>query len=331
MSHEFESGLFVSTPAWHGLGTVLTHPPTVEEAIKLSGLDWDVRLSDLRLSSDSEEIEIPARAVIRNRIVSATTFSPDFEDDETAPAFDVLGVVGPDYVPLQNEAAFRWFQPLIDSGDFAIEAAGSLRGGKRVWVLARAVGVSADVIPGDQIDQYLLLAHGHDGTLSIHVGPTTVRVVCQNTLSSALSGGLDSLVKIRHTKGATVALEGVRELVVAAKRNFGDLFARLVPLARVQISAEELAHYIRTVFEPGREGDETACPRIVERVTELFETGRGHEIGTGTWWNGFNAITEFLTHERGKSADGRVESQWFGEGARVSARALDTALRLSQK
>ena len=42
MSAEFESGFFVKTPAWHGLGTVVTSAPTVAEALHLAGLDWTV-------------------------------------------------------------------------------------------------------------------------------------------------------------------------------------------------------------------------------------------------------------------------------------------------
>ena len=95
MAHEFESGFFVTEPAWHGLGVVLQDPPTVQEAITAAGLDWKVELRRLTMPDGRE---VPNRAVVRST-------------DES-----LLGVVGPDYEPLQNSDALAWFQPFVDSG-----------------------------------------------------------------------------------------------------------------------------------------------------------------------------------------------------------------------
>lgn len=304
MAHEFESGLFVGQPAWHGLGTVLDAPPSVEEAIKLAGLDWHVKLVPLVIEGDGRQVDHVAAV----------------RDSDSS----VLGVVGPSYVPLQNADAFKWFQPLVESKAVAIEAAGSLRNGKRIWILARAAGLSGEVVSGDQVNQFILLAHGHDGGLSIRCGFTAVRVVCQNTLSGALADRSSRLVRIQHRAHAQEALAGVRELVEAARGDFAALFDRLVELSKVSCSDEELRSYVRDVFAPGQ-GDE-AAPRIVAKVLELFEAGRGSDIPgvRGTLWGAYNAITEFLTHAR-------VESAWFGEGAGLSRRALEVGLGLARK
>lgn len=314
MSHEFESGLFVGQPAWHGLGTVLEAPPSVEEAITLAGLDWRVKLCPLFAKDDP--------AVTPS--VPVEHFAAMRDSDSS-----ILGVVGPAFVPLQNKDAFQWFQPLVESGAFTIEAAGSLRQGKRVWILAKAPGMSGDVIPGDEVSQYLLLAHGHDGTLSIRCGYTAVRVVCQNTLTAAVDSDQSKLVRIAHRASAQVALEGVRGLILAGQTQFQELMGKLTELAKHNCTTGTLHALVREVFAPG--GTQDDVPRIVSRCEELFESGRGtdHPGVRGTLWGAYNAITEYLTHEQGRTPDSRVESAWFGKAGENARRALEVSLRFA--
>lgn len=127
MAHLVENMLAVGKAPWHGLGTLLDNPPTVEAAISLAGLDWRVVLEPLQLTSDGRPA--PAHATVR-------------DTDRR-----ILGVVGPQYRPLQNEEAFAWFQPFLDLGEASIESAGSLAHGKRVWVLAKLSQAPLEVAP----------------------------------------------------------------------------------------------------------------------------------------------------------------------------------------
>lgn len=312
MAHEVERALFVSEPAWHGLGTVLPEAPSVEAAIGLAGLDWSVSLADLVLAEDGRPVT--HKAVIR------------------ASDSKVLGVVGPGFVPLQNQAAFAWFEPFIAAGEAKIEAAGSLRGGKRVWILAKVARATDEVVSGDEISQYILLAHGHDGTLAIRVGFSAIRVVCANTLTAAISDEKASrLLRIRHSSRAIVALEEVREIMDTARGAFRATTEQLRFLAKAGCDEGTLKRYVRTVFSgPKAADDEDASPRIVSQVTPLFSAGKGAEYSRGTLYGAFNAVSEYLSHYRGKSADARVDSQWFGDSAVLIDRARSTALEFAE-
>jgi phage/plasmid-like protein (TIGR03299 family) len=307
MAHEFETGFFVGQPAWHGLGVILNDAPTVEDAIRCAGLDWKVRLAPLQLTEDGRAVN--HQATIR-------------ESDNS-----ILGVVGPGFVPLQNVDAFGWFQPFVDNKMVKLEAAGALRSGKKVWILARTAGGEVDIIKNDPVTQYVLLAHAHDGSLAIRVGFTTVRVVCANTLSAALdTKSASKLIKIAHTKGTKTALESVREVMDLARGEFVATTEKLQVLARHGCDEMTLRRYVRTVFDPERADDEKAAKPTIAQVLPLFEAGRGSELSRGTLWGAFNAITEFTTHEQGKSQNARLESQWFGKGVGIARRALDVGL-----
>lgn len=315
MSHEFESGFFTQKPAWHGLGVVLHQPPSIEEAIKASGLTWEVKLDDLFLTEGT--------------LVTHKATTRQIEKDGEL-VKQVLGVVGPAYRPLQNADAFKWFQPFVDSKEVTLEAAGSLREGKRVWILAKVVGGTADILKNDPVEQYVLLAHAHDGTLAIRVGFTTIRVVCQNTLSAAVNDKDSSkLLRVRHTSRAITALDEVRKIMNLARTEFEATAEQFRFLAANGCDDATMRRYVREVFVPGKGNDEESSPRIVKAIEPLFEAGIGAEKTRGTFWGAYNAVTQFLTHDRGKDKDARVDNQWFGDSAKLIDRAFSVALEMA--
>jgi phage/plasmid-like protein (TIGR03299 family) len=308
MAHEFETGMFVTTPAWHGLGTVLPNAPSVDDAIRCAGLDWRVKLEPVYLR-DGLVVD-GHKAVIR--------------DSDSAQ----FGVVGADYTPVQNAEAFDWIRPIIDSGEATIEAAGALRGGRRVWILAAVKNGTVEVVRNDPVQSYVLFAHGHDGSLAVRAGFTTTRVVCQNTLSAAVNDG-KQLLKFKHTAGVHDALDKARDafdMQRARLRSDREVW-RL--LAQRKLSDANLVRYVRETLHAGAGNDNDIRVRNVDTIVRLAHEGRGAK--PGTLWNGFNAVTEFATHERGRSADSRVNANWFGQGGDLIARALDTAVKYAEK
>jgi phage/plasmid-like protein (TIGR03299 family) len=320
MSHEIESndGMFsVKMVPWHGLGVVLDEPPSIEEGIRVAGLDWEVELQPLFLKDGRETRHF------------ATVRKTDG---------NILGYVGPSYHVLQNRDAFGWFQPLIESGQVSLETAGSLRGGKRVWVLASTKSNTAEVVPGDPVVNYLLLSNSHDGSYAIRCGTTRTRVVCANTLAMAHSDAASKLIRIYHTKGAKDALEKVREVLDVANSEFLATVEQYKALSRMPVNTRSLKAYVRRVFVPKLiEADATdedlaeatTCARIVPEVIRLYEEGAGSQMQgvEGTMWGAYNAVTNYLSHERGRTQDARVDSLWFGESKKLNERALKVALQ----
>lgn len=310
MAHEFESGLFVSQPAWHGLGVVLPNAPSIDDAIKLAGLDWQVVERPLYLG-DGVKVDTH-RAMVR-------------DSDNT-----LLGVVGSDFTPLQNNQAFDQFRDIVDSGEVTIEAAGSLRDGKRIWILAAMRDGTADVQRGDAIKSHVLLAHGHDGSLSIRFGFTKTRVVCANTLAVAMRNDKTSLGVLRHTKNATSRLTKFRETFDMQRAELKASLETYRELARRKCNDKNLVRYVREVLKPGAADDDKAVVRNVDDMVRMFDYGRGAELSRGTMWGAFNAVTEYMTHERGRGADSRQNSNWFGDGAKLADRALEVAVAFAK-
>jgi phage/plasmid-like protein (TIGR03299 family) len=317
--HMFSAGGI--TP-WHGLGTVVAGKvDSITSAIGLARLGWRV---DLRpVSTQVNGVTVPcdmARAVVR---------------DDTG---DVLGVVGTGFVPVQNEGAFAAFQPWIDSGVLTLETAGSLQGGRRVWILARVNVDAMEIGAGDSIVPYALLAHAHDGTMAIRVKATTVRVVCRNTLhASGIMGAVHA--SIRHTSGAAAKMENaiatldnVRKAADAQAAAFRSLTTVHLPDGDRE-RADAVIDYLAAVWN--KEATELAKDKRAIDVWDLFEgVGQGSRLATseGTVWGLYNALSEYVTHtarSRGGN-EGRAASTVWGSKAGTLRRGIAIAAAMGQ-
>lgn len=319
MSHEVESMMYVRDVPWHGLGKRLETPPTTREAIVMAGLDWEVALKTLVIQENQQEVGW-----------NATVRSTDGS---------ILGVVGPTYKPLQNVEAFNFFDPFVESGAATLETAGSLKNGRRVWVLAKAAGDPIEIVKNDAVERFILLSNSHDGTLAVRVGFTPIRVVCNNTLGMAHSDGASKLLRVRHTKKAVETLEQIREIMDLMNQEFVATAEQYKSLAKLRVDEKTLKEYVRLVFNPKAvevepETEESSDGRVdktFNNILPLFESGRGNDLPgvAGTMWAAYNAVTEYTTWERGRTQDNRLDSLWFGDSAKVNQRALKLAAKMA--
>jgi phage/plasmid-like protein (TIGR03299 family) len=317
MSHEVESMISVNEVPWHGLGVILKDPPAnVEEALVASGLNWGVDIAPNFATYKGKTLQTPSFSVVRD------------SDDK------VLGTVGPDYHPITNAKAFKFFDPFLERGECTIETAGSLKGGRRVWMLAKIKGAEAEIVNGDPVNGYFLLSNSHDGSLRARLGFCGIRVVCSNTMAEAHTNS--DLIKVAHTKNAEVALEKLQDIVDFQKRRFSATVEQMREMARLGVTADSLRKYVERVFLPEvkartvcDEDATAAIDKIHAKIIPLFEKGRGNDLPgvKGTMWAAYNAVSEHLTWDRGRSVSTRLDGLWFGgEAAKINQRAFVQAL-----
>jgi phage/plasmid-like protein (TIGR03299 family) len=309
MAHLVKMMFSVRKTPWHKLGVVLDDPPTIEEGLRLAGLDWGVRREQLFTPSGQEA---PAFAIVR--------------DTDQA----ILGAVGVKYRPLQNREAFNWFAPFLAAGEASLETAGSLAGGSRVWVLAKLNRAPMEIAPGDDVEKFLLLSNSHDGSLAVRVGFSPIRVVCNNTLSLAHASQDSQLIRLKHSSGVVTNLENVRDTIDAVNARFEATAEQWRRLARKDINQADLRKYVSRVLDVGEQPG-ARLRNMLARIEELFEAGEGNATQhvRGTYWAAYNAVTEWLSHERGRSQDSRLGSLWYGDGAALNGRALAVALEIA--
>jgi len=304
---------------WHGLGQKLDAPATAHEAITAAGLDYEVKLTPIA-TYDGLTVE-GRRAVVR------------YDKQE------VLGVVSDRYVPVQNRQAFGFLDAVVADGGLRYHTAGALGKGEKVFLLAKLPGHLRVKNSEDLVDKYLLLANSHDGSSALRGFFTPVRVVCQNTLSMAERQGRGKGISILHKGKLEVKIREAQRVLGLAQRFYDDASAQIDRLASYYPSVAELGSYFRALYPDPEEGkNNRRAERVREELHRLFEEGQGHDMPEirRSAWVAYNAVTELVDHQRSsrggddlERASNRLESVWWGSGARFKERAWDLATEMA--
>lgn len=323
--------------AWHGLGRYTADAQTPEEALRLAGLDW-LAIETGGVSGVAEINGTPVR-------VTTDTHKLLIRSDTGA----VLGCVGAGYSAVQNHELPSIARALADeaAGEVTAESAGSIHAGRRVFMLLR--GEAFDVRKGDTVYPYLLLANGHDGSLAFTATPTSVRVVCKNTLNMAIGKGKRSGagVWIKHTGDTQAKIRQAREALARFKAATDDFRQQADALARRDMTREEIQAFWVDVLQRLELGGEIPRhPRTdKERKTRdqaadiLAQWARNFDAeratAGATAWNAANAATRWYDHQRhyrgkdnGARAETRLNTTLLGEVAGTKVEVFRSALAL---
>jgi phage/plasmid-like protein (TIGR03299 family) len=314
---ETDGMMYVGETPWHRLGVRLDGPATAAEAIEAAGLDWSVVTKPVylrNLQSDSGYVEIDGKAAI----VRSDTM-------------ETFGIMSNRYQPVQNVEAFRFFDSVIAQGEAVYHTAGSLYGGKKIWILAK-LPEDIEVIPGDVIQPYILLSNSHDGSSALRMMNTPIRVVCGNTLSVALGerGGFYA----RHTGNVMQKVLNARHSIGLAHAYY-EMFARTVDqLVNTRMTEIDQHQYLQDVYRFKADLPYKDQPRskiqAFESTVDLLSHSTNLVGGIqGTKWAALNAVTYYVDHEKAvrgsldRRDDRKLDRTWFGSGAELRQRAYE--------
>ena len=260
---------------WHGLGTVVREAPTSENALRLAGLDWNVV---------QEAIYTPCREKIEG-------FKANVRDTDRK----VLGVVSDRYKVVQNVEAFSFTDELLGHG-VRYETAGSLSGGRRVWLLARLP--REYIIAGERISPYLVFSNTHDGSGSVKVAVTPVRVVCNNTLNLALETAQRSFSMV-HTGNISDKITEARDTLFKAESYMDRLGAEFEQLHQQKVTDAEVQKYIELLI-PLESNATRTQEKNVNRLREnlamrYYDAPDLQKVGKNAY-RFINAVSDFATH-----------------------------------
>jgi phage/plasmid-like protein (TIGR03299 family) len=328
MSHELErladgSTAFASARqhAWHRLGTVLPDSFTASQAMEYARLGWwNVRKEHLQavvVTGDGvSTIDVPERyATVRTNPVTG--------------APEALGVVGASYVPIQNEEHCDLLDALVDESGAHFETAGSLKGGRQVFISMKLPDVM--LIGGvDAVDTYLTACNSHDGSMAFRLMVTPVRVVCANTLAAAIRRAKASF-SIHHTTGARSQIQAAREALGLTFRYNAEFQAEAEKMLDTAMTDAQFQQIVRELWpvtdDPSVRTRNNTARRDTE-LTYLWQDADTNKAIRGTRWAGYQAVTEYLDHytpvgPNRDTAKVRAERAISAAVTGVKARAFD--------
>jgi len=295
--------------AWHGLGARLSQVATAQEAIEAASMDWEVEMRKVFIQTPSGQfMEVTDKKAV-TRLDNGKVF----------------GVFSNQYTPLQNRDAFTFFDGVVGAGEAIYHTAGTLGGGSRIWILAKLPG-DLKLSNSDVLERYILLANSHDGSLAVTMKPTTVRVVCNNTLSVAMGGDTNKLFRAVHTSSVMQRVNQARETLGLQEAYFAMMMRGIERLADESMNQVAADEFLVKLFgqEESPEAISTRMQNQMDTVGDLFISGTGnHGVNR---WDMLNAVTEFVDHKRSKDADKRLDAAWFGTGKDLKQKAWNLLL-----
>ncbi len=275
MPANVESMFYVRETPWHGLGVKVASALSSAEAIQIAGLDWNVNQHPVKTD---DGIDIPSyKANIRS------------SDNK------VLGVVTDRYKVVQNSEAFAFTDGLLGEG-VTYETAGSLSGGKKIWLLAKLP--EKYTIMGENVEPYLLFSNSHDGNGAIRVAMTPVRVVCQNTLNLALRTAKRAWSTV-HVGDLAEKMDEAHSTLALAEdymRGLKDEFERL---ERIYVSDQKVMEYIDMLIPLESDASEYRKKNIEKLRNDMkmryFDAPDLHHLGK-SGYRFVCAVSDFATH-----------------------------------
>ncbi|PPV05185.1 hypothetical protein XBLMG947_3690 [Xanthomonas bromi] len=315
--HLIETMAYAGEIPWHGLGNRLAPRQPIDVWKRQAGMDWKIEEAEVRYVAGSHNLGV-IHAFPEQKVL--------YRSDTRLP----LSVVSKRFQVVQPGQILEFYRDLTSSNDFELETAGVLREGRKFWALART-GQSATLKGRDKVNGYLLLATACDGTLATTAQFTSVRVVCNNTLSIAL-GNASGAIKVPHR--SQFDPDVVKRQLGITVSSWDGFVARMKALVERPVDPDSVEVLLRRVLTYAAPDGKAAVvnEQALANVRSLYEGGgRGALMASsrGTAWGLLNSVTEFIDHHRrARSDDHRRDAAWFGQGAAIKQRAWDEVMTL---
>ena len=322
MAHELASSkdmAYVGETPWHGLGNKLPKNQPIEIWQQQAGMNFEIKQTSVLFNAAAGDGNI---LNLRSNPDATVLYRSDTNEP--------LSVVSKRYKVVQPKDVLEFYRDLVSAGGFELETAGVLKGGKKLWALAKTG--QETLLPGlDKVKAYLLLATSCDGSLATTAQFTSIRVVCSNTLNMAV-GERKGAVRVPHSRVFDpVAVKQELGLGMSAWDQF---MASIKDMAKRPVNKFEAMSYLVNVLgDPALPLNEQPNQKNIQAVYGLYSGGgKGSNLQSshGTTWGLLNSVTEFIDHERrARSQDYRLDSAWFGAGAAIKQKALEQAMLLT--
>lgn len=285
--------------SWSNIGTDVSYCNTMEDVLAASGLDYDVRKTEL-MTVDG--LPVRGQVALRN-------------NDQ------VLGIVSDKFGIVQNREAFEFVDYMGDN--IVYERAGQTRNGM-VYIIAHLPEVT---ILGDSFVPHIIFRNGFNGKWSIAAAICPLRIVCQNQFSVAFSESPNT-VSIRHTIDVHGKLEEAKEILHRSANYMTSLNELAERMSLQKMGRNEVIKTANLLF-PVKDDAGPRALAIAEKNREALMLAYDADDNAdyvGTAWGLVNAYADYITH---KQACGKKETREESKFMKLSfGTPIDSVLKL---
>lgn len=262
----------IRTATWTNIGYDIRKATTVEEALKLSHLDYTVEKVPCFLADGTP---IPG-AFCTKKENSLETF----------------GVVGKEFSIIQNIEGFDFINALVGEGLTFLKA-GENR--KMVWIIGQLPTIE---VLGDEVTPHVIFQNSHGGNTTLKATIAPLRIICQNQFNLTFRKA-DNKISLRHTSSIKERLH-TAETVLAQNSIYLDEFKKKAEeMASAKVSKDKVDSFLDTIFEVKADFNPTQTKNMEEKRTRFLAAYQAEDNQNfiGTQWGLVNAYTDYVTHK----------------------------------
>lgn len=290
MSGEIETRFVHGEIVWKDIGTNVAEAQDRAEAQRLSGLTWSVEKRPLEVVlDDGQHAPVPG-------------FLANVRSSDSS----VLGVATPDYTVVTPDEVFDFAEALAGASKEVAagatsgawyESAGSLREGRRIWVLLKGSRIK---LVGDDTESFLCVANSYDGSTALKAFWTHVRVECNNTLTAALAQAERGFT-FRHVGRVQDRLVEAREALSGFAAYDEALAEWAEKMHEAQFSRDDLEDLKAELFGPWDPLPEETPRELKFRHGLILDfdrmsADRRLSPDPGTAWGAYQTVAAFTSH-----------------------------------
>lgn len=312
---------------WKGMGTQIPEGMHVTEALKAARADYTVEkqpviaVTPKLMAAMANGDQIDAGSLMDD-VIGGVKATMRMDTIKT------LGIVSEGYGVVQNEDVFKFVDFMCSGNGNAnrtevpvLETVGVINGGQQIFASAKFPEVIKFDDKGNDIaNMYIMMTSTHDGSGSVRVVVTPIRVVCQNTLNLALRECRGRL-SFKHTRFVNDRMDLTNKenaerafralnLYSVYKKSFEEEIERLKKvkiendkwiektLAEALLSADNFDLYKKNNFDLNCDDISTRSRNIITACRDSIESGVGQDMGekgTGLWL--LNGVTTYFSND----------------------------------
>lgn len=262
----------IRTATWEAVGSNISAATSVEEALKISGLDYIVEKVPVFLGNGTP---IPGAFCTKKEGTN-----------------DTFGVVGSQFEIIQNQEALSFVDNLVSEGLTFVKAG---ENHKMLYLIGKLPSIE---VLGDEVTPYLIFQNSHNGSTTLKATIAPLRIVCQNQFNLTFRKAVNK-ISLRHTKSIKGRLHTAQQVLLQNTEYLSEFQKQALGLAQEKVSKKQVDTLLDGIFEIKPEFNPPQVRRMEEKRDRFLSAYQADDNQNflGTKWGLINAYTDFVTHK----------------------------------
>lgn len=260
------------TNTFTNLGTDTLGATTVEEALRIGGLDYEVQKKPIYLA-DGTEIH---------------GYKSTVRDTDN----HIYGIVSDKYNVVQNRDGFGFIDYLKD--DIQFEKIGETSSGM-IYLIASLEPIK---ILGDEFKPHLIFRNSHNGRFQLQTTICPLRIVCQNQFNIAFRESPNTIT-IRHSSLAEIRLKEAFHVLKGTADYMKELNIQAEQWATTKVSNQQINQIIEELFPIQPDMKDFQIQKLEDSKLSFIQAYKINDNGNfqNTMWGLINAYSDYITHK----------------------------------